>query len=67
MSDWQHLRNEEESDTIRDVRAVAQTQFIQASERIVQLERDLQRVKTAHRSARRRASELGEALRDEIG
>lgn len=72
MSDWQHLRDEEESDRIREVRAVAQSQFVSLSREHVktteQLKRtaeELERYRTALRSAQTRARELGLILREE--
>lgn len=73
MNDFSDLRDEEESDRIREIRQLAQTQFVDLSDRFVTQSKELERVKSerdryrnAYASSSRRASELGQALRDEL-
>lgn len=72
MTGWENLRDMEESDTIRETRATAQAQFVDLSERYVDLARhagqlsaDLERLRTAWQSARQRAREAAELLDEE--
>lgn len=41
MSDWGHFKDEEESETVQEIRSIAQCQFLSAADRIVELEDEL--------------------------
>lgn len=69
---FSHLIDEEETDQIREVRAVAQDQFVKLSEAHVKLSEmlvrtteELNRYKAAYRSASTRAGELSTLLEEE--
>lgn len=73
MSGFSHLINEEESEAIQEIRAVAQTQFVDLSERFVTLNEELKRTtetlnryRAAYASASKRAGELSTLLAEEL-
>lgn len=73
MSSFSHLIDEEESEAVKETRAVAQTQFVDLSQRYVKLSEELKeakereaRYRAAYASASRRAGELSTLLAEEL-
>jgi hypothetical protein len=62
MNDFSSLIEDEENERIREVRAVAQAQFVQLSEVHLRTVQELNRYKAAYGSASTRARELSMLL-----
>lgn len=72
MNSFSHLIDEEESEAVREARAVAQTQFVDLSTQFVKMSEELKeakereaRYRAAYASASRRAGELSALLSEE--
>lgn len=64
--DYSSIKDEEESDTIKEVRAIAQQQFVNLSVEHARTLAELERYRVAYRSASERAREISQLLREEI-
>ena len=50
MTDFSHIRDEEESDLIREIRSIAQEQFIDLSEKYLEVLKNLEEERNKNRN-----------------